>query len=147
MNTQSNKKYCLFGYKDKILELNLETLDWKLSTLKMLKSSSIEFQYYSAAVTLETGDILLTGGSATKQTLLISMRQRKIKKMANMLINRKEHCAVICNRYVYVIGGYNAQNNTFLKECEKYDIAKNKWSFVSSMNIKKCAFSSCLIEK
>lgn len=25
LNTQSYKKYCLFGYKDKILELNLET--------------------------------------------------------------------------------------------------------------------------
>lgn len=60
---------------------------------------------------------------------------------------RKEHSAVICENTVYVMGGYDGQQSTFLNLCEKWDVEKNEWGFFAPMNIAKCAFSACVVNK
>lgn len=38
---------------------------------------------------------------------------------------RKEHSAVINESSVYVMGGYDGQQSSFLNLCEQYDVEKN----------------------
>lgn len=66
------------------------------------------------------------------------------KSMSQM---RKEHAAVINDSIVYVMGGYDGVQNTFLNSCEVYNIAKNEWTYFAPMNISKCAFSACVVNK
>lgn len=35
--------------------------------------------------------------------------------------HRKEHSMIYLRENMYVLGGYNSPQNTFLKSCEKYD--------------------------
>ena len=58
---------------------------------------------------------------------------------------RKEHSAVINESTVYVMGGYDGQQSSFLNLCEQYDVEKNTWKSFSPMNIAKCAFSACVV--
>lgn len=60
---------------------------------------------------------------------------------------RKEHSAVICESTVYVMGGYDGQQSSFLSLCEKFDVEKNVWKSFSPMNIAKCAFSACVVNR
>lgn len=60
---------------------------------------------------------------------------------------RKEHSAVICESTVYVMGGYDGQQSSFLSLCEKFDVEKNVWKAFSPMNIAKCAFSACVVNR
>lgn len=45
------------------------------------------------------------------------------------------------------MGGYDGVQNTFLNSCEVYNIAKNEWNYYAPMNISKCAFSACVVNK
>jgi hypothetical protein len=47
---------------------------------------------------------------------------------------RKEHCAVIDDNFIYVLGGYNAVQNSFLSECERYSLLEDQWIPIASMN-------------
>jgi hypothetical protein len=54
-----------------MLELDLKNHQYSLKSIKMVNNQSREFQYYSAAVSTKNGDIILTGGSATNQVVLV----------------------------------------------------------------------------
>ena len=60
---------------------------------------------------------------------------------------RKEHSAVICGNTVYVMGGYDGQQSSFLSLCEKWDVERNKWKPFAPMNIAKCAFSATVVNR
>ena len=60
-----------------------------------------------------------------------------------MNTKRQEHAAVICGNTVYVMGGQDG--GKWLNSCEAYDIAKDEWSYVKSMEIKKCNFSATVV--
>jgi N-acetylneuraminic acid mutarotase len=55
---------------------------------------------------------------------------------------RKEHAVIRLGMELYVIGGYNGKNNTFLKSCEKYVAKENKWVYIANLNIQRCAFAA-----
>ena len=57
---------------------------------------------------------------------------------------RESHAAVICGDTVYVMGGYGDDSNC-LNSCEAYDIAKDEWSYVKSMKIKKDNFAATVV--
>ncbi len=42
---------------------------------------------------------------------------------------RKEHAAVICDNFVYVMGGYDGVQNVFLNCCEVYNVKKDEWRY------------------
>ena len=54
-----NPKICFFGDRNKILIYELDKDRWKMF---FCKSTNLEFNYYSAAVSLPNGDAILTGG-------------------------------------------------------------------------------------
>ena len=58
---------------------------------------------------------------------------------------RKEHAAVICENFVYVMGGYDGVQNEFLNCCEVYNVKKDEWHFFAQMTISKCAFSATVV--
>lgn len=55
---------------------------------------------------------------------------------------RKEHAAVYLAGYVYVIGGFDGTQNLFMKTCERYNMERDKWKQVASLNTARCAFSA-----
>ncbi len=62
--------------------------------------------------------------------------------MAKMKEPRKEHALVRIGADIYVIGGYNGKNKTFLKSCERFDTKANKWTPIASLNTQRCAFAA-----
>jgi len=58
-----NPKICFFGDRNKILIYEIEKDKWKIY---FTKSTDLEFNYYSAAVSLPNGDAILTGGGDSR---------------------------------------------------------------------------------
>jgi kelch-like protein 10 len=102
--------------------------------------SSYEFNYYAAAVTLQDGSILITGGGSSK--MVYHYKAGKLTMKASMLQIRKEHSSVYLGGYVYSIGGYDGIENKFLRSCERYNVLTNEWNYFDSVNIARCAFSA-----
>ena len=67
---KANPKICFFGDKSKILILNIDTEEWKLINLP---KSVYEFNYYSSAVTLPDGNILIIGGGISTDVFKICL--------------------------------------------------------------------------
>ena len=61
MKAIKNPKICFFGDRNKLLIYNIDKNSWKLYFIKDSKKD-LEFNYYSAAVSLPNGDCILTGG-------------------------------------------------------------------------------------
>ena len=69
-----------------------------------------------------------------------------VKKSMNQI--RQEHSAVICQNTVYVMGGHNGgkdKKGGYLYSCEAYNILKDEWTNVASMNTNKDVFSAIAI--
>ena len=138
-----NKRICFFGDGNKVMEYNLENDEWMKRTLQ---NGGNDFLYYAAAVTLPNGDALIIGGGSSTTVYQYTSDGRLLVRDA-MKQMRKEHSAVICENTVYVMGGYDGQQSTFLNLCEKYDVEKNQWKPFVPMNIAKCAFSACVVNR
>ena len=50
---------------------------------------------------------------------------------------REGHSAVICQNTVYVMGGMGGQDGGYLYSCEAYNILKDEWTNIASMNTNK----------
>jgi len=127
---------CFFGDKNKVMTYDLVNEIWDIKTHRM----NLEFNYYSAACTLSDGSVLITGGGSSNA--VYHYKNKQIIQKAPMLQPRKEHATVCLNNEVYAIGGYDGPRNSFLSECEKYDLEKDTWVKVHSMNVARCAFSA-----
>ena len=117
--------------------------EWDLIQLSFDKV--FEFNYYSSAVTLPDGSILITGGGISSTVCQISFSAHshhpRIIEREPMKEIRKEHATVCIQNSVYVLGGYNGVSNTFLSSCERFDLETNSWTPISSMTVPKCAFA------
>jgi len=140
----TNKKICFFGDNNKVMSFDIDSQTWQVNPLQ---KTSNEFLYYSAAVTMPNGDALITGGGSqtTVYQYCTKSHELLVKKPMNQM--RKEHAAVINEDCVYVMGGYDGQQNSFLSSCEQYSISRNEWIYFAPMNISKCAFSATVVSK
>ena len=136
-------KVCFFGEKNRVLCYYIEKEEWKLHQFP--KYPNIEFNYYSSACTLPTGDVLITGGGISDAVYLFSTEKMLPLPKRPMSQTRKEHASVFVNNYVYVLGGYDGTSNSFLSSCERYDIENDEWKPIDSMAIAKCAFGACVV--
>ena len=156
----SDKKIAFFGDTNKVMLLDLKNFEWTIKTINNNGSSNrnigsnggqgaqnLDFMYYAAAVTLPNGDALITGGGSSTTVYQYINSKCEIVMRSSMNQMRKEHAAVINGPYVYVMGGYDGNQNIFLNCCEYYDIHKNQWKFFAPMNISKCAFSATIVNK
>ena len=58
----TNKKICFFGDTNKVVIFDVHSEQWQIKTIN---KPNYEFLYYSAAVTLPSGDSLITGGGSS----------------------------------------------------------------------------------
>jgi len=145
-------KICFFGEKNKILIYGVERDEWVLTHLSF--GEIHEFNYYSSAATLPSGNILITGGGISNAVYQISFTnapggpsykfqpQPKITQKPSMGQSRKEHASVFLQDSVYVLGGYDGMMNSFLSSCERFDLETNEWVPVANMLVPKCAFGA-----
>lgn len=135
-----NARICFFGEKDKILEYRIANDDWRMATLP-----NANFNYYSSAVTLPPGEVLLIGGGNSSSCRKFTFTELGIKytTLPNLKQCRKEHASVLLGNEVYVMGGYDGISKFFLNTCEKLDLSTLTWAEAPSMNIRKCAFAVC----
>lgn len=70
---------------------------------------------------------LFGGADRPREVVAIPMSSMSVEFKAAMLENHFNHCVVLFEGSVYVIGGSSA-NNVFSHFCEKYDIEKDSWS-------------------
>jgi kelch-like protein 10 len=134
---------CFFGDKKKILFYDVEMDHWNYIIMPQ-HYSNFEFNYYAAAASLPNGDILITGGGASKTVFKISLKNQKIQITLLKSLNhsRKEHAAVYLNHRVFVMGGYNSESKEMLKSCEMYNPESDTWKIMASLNRVKCAFAA-----
>eukprot|EP00826_Nyctotherus_ovalis_P014960 TRINITY_DN14214_c0_g1_i4.p1 TRINITY_DN14214_c0_g1~~TRINITY_DN14214_c0_g1_i4.p1 ORF type:complete len:215 (+),score=35.61 TRINITY_DN14214_c0_g1_i4:76-720(+) len=66
--------------------------------------------------------------------------------LADMNESRSRHALayVESNRSIYALGGENS--NGLLNHCEYYDIEKNTWTEIESLNEKRCNLSICSVD-
>jgi N-acetylneuraminic acid mutarotase len=57
-----------------------------------------------------------------------------------MISCRKEHSCVYMNGLVYALSGYDSKNKC-MAGCEVYDINKDEWRSIASLNVPRCAFA------
>ena len=58
-------------------------------------------------MTLDNGDVLITGGGISDRTYLFVPSELKVKRMASMKLIKKEHTSIAIGSKVYVLGGYD----------------------------------------
>ena len=114
-----NPKICFFGDRNKILIYEMEKDKWKIF---FTKSTELEFNYYSAAVSLPNGDSILTGGGDSCACYYFHFDTLTLEEKAPMHQCRKEHVSIMLRNKIYSIGGYDANKNTFLSSCERYSL-------------------------
>ena len=67
------------------------------------------------------------------------------KETKPLTVRRKWFAVVACDHFIYAIGGYDDDSHTTQKSVERYDVAKNDWSFVSSMNEERRLHAACVL--
>lgn len=98
-------------------------------------------------MTLETGDVFITGGGISKKALIFNPVELTIKRVASMQLFKKEHTSICIKDKVYVLGGYDGDRSVFLNECEVYDVTRNQWDMASPMKRAKCAFAATKVNE
>jgi len=143
-----NPRICYFGDKDKVLIYYIDRNEWELTHLTF--AETYEFNYYSSAVTIPNGSIIITGGGVSNAVCQIQLcssyagshKAPKVIQKEPMSQPRKEHASVYLQNGVYVLGGYNGSTNSFLNSCERFDLETGQWTAISDMMIPKCAFGA-----
>ena len=97
-----------------MLTYDIEKNKWELHKLNTEDGEEVEFHYYSSAVTISSGNVLITGGGLFNDVYLFSPKDCKIKVKEPMNLIKKEHSTVYLNGKVYAIGGYDGQSSKFL---------------------------------
>jgi hypothetical protein len=147
---EQDKPFILFfGEKNKLLIYEISADKWTLLHLEVHQNqdNEIEFNYFGSAVTLENGEVLITGGGISKKAFILNPREMNIKKVASMKLRKKEHSSICIKNKVYVIGGYDGDRSIFLAECEIYDVVKNEWTMAAPMKRAKCAFAATKVNE
>lgn len=85
------------------MSYHIEKDEWHLQHFPNFNIlNKFEFSYYSSAVTIPNGKILLTGGGINSAVYEISMQTFHIKVKKSMKQVRKEHGSVYACGFVFV---------------------------------------------
>uniref|UniRef100_A0A7S3P022 Attractin/MKLN-like beta-propeller domain-containing protein n=1 Tax=Euplotes crassus TaxID=5936 RepID=A0A7S3P022_EUPCR len=113
-----------------------------------LIDANFNIPLFSRSIAIENGDIYLTGGLVKpyylKTTFFLDEASSTLVKRADMNLPRADHSLIYLAGYIYAIGSYvhNKCNNT----CERYDIYKNKWTPIASLNIGRAGVGLCTVD-
>lgn len=124
---------------------NINSNEWTSQKLNL--EPDISFKSYCSAVALDNRMILLIGGGFSNEIYEFNPFNSKITLKANMAKIRTEHSSIKINEKIFIIGGFEKKENTFLSDCEVYDTKLNTITQIESMKIPKCGFSCATTNK
>ena len=146
--------YC-FGDWSKVLRYDILRNEWHSVQYSTSSAFKGEFKYTSVCRLAKSSDVLISGGCsvlnqrASNKSFRGCTEDRTISFMrtASMLIPRYGHSQAYLNGYVYVIGGFNHDDNpgqtpSTLRSCEKYSPSQNEWVSCSDLQTPR-AYSGC----
>jgi hypothetical protein len=139
-------RICFFGERRKMLYYDIEKQNWFFVNLPTTSAFSTELNYYSAAASFPTGELLITGGGASNAVYMVTFSEKtRILPRQSMLFCRKEHSCVFLAGHIYVISGYDGKNKVMNYSCERYSLAKDEWARTGDVNTPRCAFAAASI--
>ena len=111
----------------------------------VLINAGFNIPLFSRSIAIENGDIYLTGGQYKpyylRTTFFFDEGSNTLEKKADMTLPRGDHSLIYIAGYIYAIGSYT--NN---KTCERYNVQKNKWAPISSLNIGRAGAGLCTFD-
>ena len=135
------ERFYLFGTPNHPFMLELDTV--KESANFHPVSFDLRFYFFGYSLRLNENYIISMGGitpprkSATRSVQIISTNTGfETKKAAKMKDSRCKFSAICAGDKVFVVGGINFVNEAenYMAACEMYDVNKNTWTKISSLN-------------
>ena len=149
--------YC-FGEANYCLKYKLKESKWEIIYYTNDISRLLGTFRYSSICTIPGQKMILTGGCKSfnnePSNMVFEINSNNINEvntLKNMQMRRYGHFTIYFNNYFYSIGGYEHIDRkdemySTLKNCERFDIRKNKWETISNLNHPR-AFFGCVIYK
>jgi hypothetical protein len=149
--------YC-FGEANYCLKYQLKESKWEIIYYTNDISRLLGTFRYSSICTIPGQKMILTGGCKSfnnePSNMVFEINSNNINEvntLKNMQMRRYGHFTIYFNNYFYSIGGYEHIDRkdemySTLKNCERFDIRKNKWETISNLNHPR-AFFGCVIYK
>ena len=128
-NSSNQARIYLFGDDvNQKISLCYDVNEDEWSQKKLNDNQSHKFYQCSAAIALNTHEILITGGGSPpkKDARLYLTTKNEIINKAPMNESRNAHAITICKGNVYVLGGFSGKQR--LCSVEKYNVREDKWT-------------------
>ena len=145
-NQNNSAKIYLFGDDvNQKVSLCYDANEDEWSQKKLNDNQSHKFYQCSAAIALNSGEILITGGGSPpkKDARLYYTAKNEMCNKAPMTESRNAHAITICKGNVYVLGGFSGKQR--LCSVEKYMVTEDKWAQMPAMKDKRHYLSACTI--
>ena len=147
-----------FGEANYCLKYIITESKWEIIYYTNDKSRLLGTFRYSSICTIPGQKMILTGGCKSfndeSSNLVFEINSNNINEvnsLKSMQMRRYGHFTIYYNNYLYSIGGYEHNDRkdeilSTLKNCERFDIRRNKWEMISNLNHPR-AFFGCIIYK
>lgn len=119
--------------------------------LEFVKTNSLPRFYNYSGVTMKNSRILIICGgiqhnldTIARDCLEFDLISLTFKKLPDMLNLRYTFPVVYFRNKIFVLGGrvYGEDEVSILNECECFSYAKNEWTTIAPMNLKRCTASA-----
>ena len=117
------------------LNLKNQSSKWEQVASMNEKRSSIGAAVYEKAIVVSGSE---SGQPRSTEAYLATFNEWKILSPMNQ--ERHGHCLVVCNRFVYALGGYGSSKH--LSSAEKLENLVEDWKFVEAMKIPRSYFAA-----
>lgn len=141
-----------FEWEKKELHL-FDVIENTFHNIKMI--TSFKTASFSRSIMLPEGVILLLGGQNTtsgakKDVFEFDVRQLRPElravNRAPMIYKKYDFCLCYHDGFVYVICGKDSETEV-MGTCERYEVAKNKWSILAPVNHKRYAAGAAVMRE
>lgn len=144
-SADSNPARCISYLKPKTnIIRNYNTCSGEVTSITL--NTSKLFKPGGAWCELPGQNLVYTGGNqaqASNEVYLIDPSTSSLTQLPSMYMARAFHSVVYYEGSVYVFGGCNG--NTRLKTCEKLDLSKGNWMYLSNMHEARSHFTIAVV--
>ena len=124
---------------DKFYVYNLATDTWRVRKVEFC--SGVFLETYSTCFARNDW-IYYVGGGLSSQVCRLELEHFEFDELTRLNTPRTEHCSVLLDDGVLIMGGCVKKEGLILKSCEMYFPQRNQLSQVADMNVSKCGFSA-----
>ncbi len=158
-NNNNDISIYFFGEADYCMRYLINDSKWEIIYYSNEKSRLLGSLRYTSICTVPGQKMILSGGCKSfndePSNTIFEINCNNINDVNTlqpMISKRYGHCIIYLNNYIYSIGGYDHIDRkeesmlSTLKNCEKFDVKKNKWELISNLNHPR-AFFGCITYK